>query len=87
MTGSTPRLAQSADVSIRPPYWYDALVEVAHDAGCTLHSSRHRGVRAGRSPIVQGARESNTLDDDAALGGLVLGLERTLDQDVAYGMG
>jgi uncharacterized membrane protein len=66
---------------------YETLVAVAHDAGCVLQLIPPIGefVPAG-APLFKVHGEPASLDDDAALGGLVLGLERTLDQDVAYGL-
>jgi uncharacterized membrane protein len=66
---------------------YDRLVAVARDAGCVLQLVPPIGefVPAG-GPLFKVHGDPTALDHEAALGGLVLGLERTLDQDVAYGM-
>ena len=65
----------------------DDLVGVAHDAGCTLQLVAPIGefVPAG-APLFRVHGQPTELDEDAVLAGIALGLERTLDQDVAYGL-
>jgi uncharacterized membrane protein len=66
---------------------YDALADVAHDARCVLQLVAPIGefVPAG-APLFRVRGEPTELDDDAVRRGVALGLERTLDQDVAYGL-
>lgn len=66
---------------------YDVLVDAAREAGCVLQLVAPIGefVPAG-APVFRVRGEPTNLDDDAVLRGVALGLERTLDQDVAYGM-
>jgi uncharacterized membrane protein len=66
---------------------YDDLVGVAHDAGCMLQLVAPIGefVPAG-APLFRVHGQPTELDEDAVLAGVALGLERTLDQDVAYGL-
>jgi len=64
----------------------DELVEVAREAGCTLHVVVALGtfVPAG-APLMRIEGPTERVDVERAIGALQLGLERTLDQDVAYG--
>ncbi|MDQ6874524.1 MAG: DUF2254 domain-containing protein [Actinomycetota bacterium] len=66
---------------------HDTLVAVARRAGCVLELKPALGefVPAG-APLFEVHGNSGDLDHDAARDGVVLGLERTLDQDVAYGL-
>ena len=66
---------------------YDDLVGVAHDAECMLQLVAPIGefVPAG-APLFKVHGQPTELDEDAVLAGVALGLERTLDQDVAYGL-
>jgi uncharacterized membrane protein len=62
------------------------LVDLATDAGCVIHLAVALGtfVPAG-APLMRIEGTARALDLDAALGALRFGLERTMDQDVAYG--
>lgn len=65
---------------------HDLLIDLARDARCTLELVPALGEFVpGGAPLlrVHGAVES--LDEGAVLAAVQLGLERTLDQDVAYG--
>lgn len=66
---------------------YDDLVELARQADCTLELLPSLGefVPAG-APLFLVHGEPIDLDEDAVANEVVLGLERTLDQDVAYGL-
>ncbi len=66
---------------------HESLVEIALDADCTLELVAALGefVPAG-APLFIVHGEPSDLDDDDVTGAVVLGLERTLDQDVAYGL-
>lgn len=66
---------------------HESLVEIARDADCTLELVAALGefVPAG-APLVIVHGDPSDLDDDEVTGAVVLGLERTLDQDVAYGL-
>lgn len=66
---------------------YEVLVDVAHRASCSLELVPALGefVPAG-APLFKVHGDSRDLDGAAAVGGVVLGLERTLDQDVAFGL-
>ena len=66
---------------------FDRLIQEARDADCTLHLIPAFGeFVASGAPLlrVEGELTSDQLDD--ARDSIVLGLERTLDQDVAYGL-
>ncbi len=65
----------------------DDLVGVAHDAGCMLQLVAPIGefVPAG-APLFRVHGQPTEPDEEAVLPGVALGLERTLDQDVAYGL-
>ncbi len=65
---------------------HDSLVDIARRANCTLELVPSLGefVPAG-APLFRVHGEPVDLDEDAAADGVVLGLERTLDQDLAYG--
>jgi uncharacterized membrane protein len=65
---------------------HDTLVGIARRANCTLELVPALGefVPAG-APLFKVHGEPVDLDEDAVAEGVVLGLERTLDQDVAYG--
>src|SRR3954453_5955956 len=66
---------------------FDRLVAAARDADCTLHLIPAFGeFVASGAPLlrVEGEVTPGQLDD--ARDSIVLGLERTLDQDVAYGL-
>lgn len=62
------------------------LVEAARAADCRLEMVPALGefVPAG-SPLFRIAGDGTRLDHDAAVAGVVIGLERTLSQDAAYG--
>ena len=64
----------------------DALVEAAVSADCVLHVVPAVGsfVPAG-APLIDIEGHVDHLDRQAASGCIALGLERTLDEDVAYG--
>lgn len=66
---------------------HDRLIEVARKAECTLELLPALGefVPAG-APLLRVHGEPNALNEKAAVDALVLSLERTLDQDVAYGL-
>lgn len=66
---------------------HDTLVGIARRAGCVLELRPALGefVPAG-APLFEVHGTAEDLDEDAAREGVVLGLERTLDQDVAYGL-
>jgi uncharacterized membrane protein len=85
--GRSERVIAARESGVITRIGYDALVAVAHDADCVLQLVAPVGefVPAG-APLFKVHGEPKTFDDDEALGGLVLGLERTLDQDVAYGL-
>src|SRR4051812_21000616 len=66
---------------------FDRLIAAARDADCTLHLIPAFGeFVASGAPLlrVEGELTPGQLDD--ARDSIVLGLERTLDQDVAYGL-
>ena len=66
---------------------HDELVEVARKGDCTLELVVALGefVPAG-APLFRVHGDSRRVDREAAVDALMLGLERTLDQDVAYGL-
>jgi uncharacterized membrane protein len=66
---------------------HDRLVDMATHAGCTLELVPALGefVPAG-APLFRVHGTSDMLRDEQVAGGIVLGLERTLDQDAAYGL-
>lgn len=66
---------------------HDQLVDVARKAGCTLELLPALGefVPAG-APLLKIHGDAKDLDEKAAVNAVVLSLERTLDQDVAYGL-
>jgi uncharacterized membrane protein len=84
---SAERIIAAPSSGVVTKIGYDTLVAAAHHAGCVLQLVPPIGdfVPAG-APVFKVHGESAALDDQAALGGLVLGLERTLEQDVAYGL-
>jgi uncharacterized membrane protein len=65
----------------------DDLVRAAREANCTLELTAALGefVPAG-AQLVGVSGDGQRLDADAVLDGIELGLERTLEQDAAYGM-
>lgn len=65
----------------------DALTDEAQRAGCVLELVPALGefVPAG-APLFKVRGEASDLDEPTVVGGVVLSLERTLDQDVAYGL-
>lgn len=65
---------------------HDALIDAARRARCALELVPALGefVPAG-APLFRVHGEPTDLDEDAVTEAVVLGLERTLDQDVAYG--
>ena len=65
----------------------DDLVSLARDAGCCLELVPALGafVPAG-APLFRVEGETARLDRGGVVGGVLLGLERTLDEDVAYGL-
>jgi uncharacterized membrane protein len=66
---------------------HDRLVQTARDAGCVLELIPSLGdyVPAGATLFtVHG--DSVRVDSEAVRTGVILGMERTLDQDVAYGL-
>jgi uncharacterized membrane protein len=66
---------------------FDRLVEAARDADCTLHLIPAFGeFVASGAPLLRVEGELTEDQLDEARGAIVLGLERTLDQDVAYGL-
>ncbi len=66
---------------------HEPLVEVARKAGCTLDMVPALGefVPAG-APLFRVRGDAEELRHDDVTGEVVLSLERTLDQDVAYGL-
>ena len=66
---------------------FDRVVDVARDADCTLHLIPAFGefVAAG-APLLRIEGNSTPAQLDDARDAIALGLERTLDQDVAYGL-
>jgi len=64
----------------------DRLVEIARAGGCLLHVVPALGefVPAG-APLIRIDGEVGSVDREAALSALTSGLERTLDEDIAYG--
>jgi uncharacterized membrane protein len=66
---------------------HDELVSVAEAADCTLELVPAVGafVPAG-APLFRIHGNTSRLDPSDAIGSILLGLERTLDQDVAYGL-
>ncbi|MBA3418282.1 MAG: DUF2254 domain-containing protein [Geodermatophilaceae bacterium] len=66
---------------------HDALVKIAHDARCTLELVPALGEFVpADAPLFLIHGEPLDLDEGAATEEVVLGLERTLDTDVAYGL-
>jgi uncharacterized membrane protein len=66
---------------------FDQLVETARDADCTLHLIPAFGeFVASGAPLLRVDGELTPDQLDHARGSIALGLERTLDQDVAYGL-
>ncbi len=65
----------------------DQLVEIAEQADCVLEVQPALGafVPAG-APLIMIRGPADQLDRRAAVGALVLGQDRSLDQDVAYGI-
>ena len=64
----------------------DRLVEVAADAGCCLELVPALGDFApAGSPLARVHGDARRLDHGEVTSAIVLGLERTLEQDVAYG--
>ena len=65
----------------------DELVSLARAADCTLEMVPALGafVPAG-CPLFRVTGDPDRLDVDRVIGAIRVGLERTLDQDVAYGM-
>lgn len=65
---------------------HDALVEAASAAGCRLEMVPALGefVPAG-APLFRIQGDGTRLDHEKVTGAVVLGLERTLDQDIGYG--
>ena len=84
---SAERIIAAPSSGVVTKIGYDTLVAAANHAGCVLQLVPPIGdfVPAGAA-VFKVHGESAALDDQAALGGLVLGLERTLEQDVAYGL-
>ncbi len=65
---------------------HDRLVEVASEAGCCLELVPAIGdFSPAGAPLVHVHGDAPTLRDDDVTEALVLGLERTLEQDVPYG--
>jgi uncharacterized membrane protein len=66
---------------------HDALVEIARANDCVLNLLPSLGefVPAG-APLIESSRELSPADNDAALQAVQIDLERTLDQDLAYGL-
>ena len=66
---------------------HDALVRVAQEANCVLKLRPSLGefVPAG-APLLEICEQTGRLDADAALRSIEMGPERTLDQDMAYGL-
>jgi uncharacterized membrane protein len=66
---------------------HDEVVSTAEEADCTLVMVPALGafVPAG-APLFHVQGDASRLDSDRATRGVLLGLERTLDHDVAYGM-
>ncbi len=64
----------------------DRLVEIARAGGCVLYVVPALGefVSAG-APLIRIDGEVGSVDREAALSALTSGLERTLDEDIAYG--
>jgi uncharacterized membrane protein len=88
VTGSGPdRVVVVPTSGVVTKISYDVLVDVAREAGCMLQLVAPIGefVPAG-APLFKVHGRPKSLDDDAVLAGVALGLERTLDQDVAYGL-
>ncbi|MEJ7585077.1 MAG: DUF2254 domain-containing protein, partial [Acidimicrobiales bacterium] len=82
----TDRLVAAPHSGVVSHIGHDSLIGLAHDAGCTLEMVPAMGefVPAG-APLFRVHGAARDLDDDAVTGAVVLGLERTLEQDVAYG--
>jgi uncharacterized membrane protein len=65
---------------------HERLVEVAADADCCLELLPALGDFApAGSPLLRVHGDADRLDHDAVTDAIVLGLERSLEQDVAYG--
>jgi uncharacterized membrane protein len=65
---------------------HERLVEVASEAGCCLEVIPALGDFApAGAPLVRIHGNADALDPDDVTGAMVLGLERTLEQDVPYG--
>ncbi len=66
---------------------FDRLIQEAQDADCTLHLIPAFGeFVASGAPLLRVEGEMTPDQLDHARNSIVLGLERTLDQDVAYGL-
>jgi len=66
---------------------FDRLIQVAQEADCTLHLIPAFGeFVASGAPLLRIEGDATSEQVDRARNSIVLGLERTLDQDVAYGL-
>jgi uncharacterized membrane protein len=89
--GSTPRFQRPTICAPRSGVItqidHKALVEVARSGNCVLKLLPAVGefVPAG-GPLLEISGEAGRLDGSAAVRSIRLGLERTLDQDMAYGL-
>jgi uncharacterized membrane protein len=65
---------------------HDKLVQLAHDAGCRLVLCPALGefVPAG-APLFRMEGAGRAVDEDRIAGAVVIGLERSVDEDAAYG--
>jgi len=66
---------------------HDTLVTIAKEGSCVLELVPALGEFVpADAPLFEVHGEPVDLDEKGAIGGIVLGLERTLDQDVAFGL-
>jgi uncharacterized membrane protein len=85
--GSDPNVVLATKSGVVTVVAHRQLVQTAHDADCVLELVPSLGdyVPAGAS-LFKVLEPSGRLDRDRARNGVVLSMERTLDQDVAYGL-
>lgn len=85
--GSGVRIIHAPKSGVVSVLEHQHLVALASRTDCTLELIPALGefVPSG-APLLRVREEQTRLDADEALAGVVLGLERTLEQDVAYGI-
>ena len=86
-TNADPSIVSAPHSGVVTRVDHDALVRVAQDANCVLKLRPSLGefVPAG-APLLEICEQTGRLDADAALRSIEMGPERTLDQDMAYGL-